>query len=278
MCRKLFCLVIFVLVLGLVSNTWADLVAHWPLDIDFLDDSGNNFHGIPMGGASLITDAERDQVLSLDGNDDFVDCGNPTDPCALDFGTGNWTVSAWVKTTMRGTGDENKGVIYAKGGDHGGGHRYGLYVNENQDPQGRATLITDDNVNKVMVNSSVLVNDGEWHHIIAEVDRAAGEINIYVDGAPANGEQSGELVEGASLSNGADFTVGMALGADGGEAHFAGSLDFLRVSRGTLADAETTIEELYAWEFDGPFLRDFSGNLPTGEGRDVGAVEYLAAP
>jgi hypothetical protein len=124
---------------------------------------------------------------------------------------------------------------------------------------------------------SVPINDGAWHHVIAEVDRAAGDISIYVDGALANGEQSGAMTEGASLSNGADFVVGMTPEADGGEAYFAGSLDFLRVSRGTLADAETTIEELYAWEFDGPFLRDFGGDLPTGEGRDVGAVEYLAA-
>ncbi|MBT7165538.1 MAG: hypothetical protein HN904_22365, partial [Victivallales bacterium] len=54
-----------------------------------------------------------------------------------------------------------------------------------------------------------------------------------------------------------------------------GQLDFLRVSRGTLADAETTIEELYEWEFNGPFLRDFSGRAPTGKGRDAGAIEHI---
>jgi len=126
--------------------------------------------------------------------------------------------------------------------------------------------------------SSVAINDGRWHHVIAEVDRAAGGINTYVDGALVNGEWSGEMAEGASLSNEADFTVGMAPGADGGEAYFAGQIDFLRVSRGTLADAETTIEELYAWEFDGPFLRDFLGNPATGEGRDAGAVEWTPTP
>ena len=34
-------------------------------------------------------------------------------------------------------------------------------------------------------------------------------------------------------------------------------MDFLRVSRGTLKEAETNIEELYDWEFNGPFLKDF---------------------
>jgi concanavalin A-like lectin/glucanase superfamily protein len=55
--------------------------------------------------------------------------------------------------------------------------------------------------------------------------------------------------------------------------YFHGSIDYLRLSKGTLEDAETTIEELYEWQFDGPFLRDFFGNKPTGARRDVGAVE-----
>ena len=37
---------------------------------------------------------------------------------------------------------------------------------------------------------------------------------------------------------------------------------------------KTTIEELYAWEFNGPFLRDFCGNQPVGK-RDAGAIEYV---
>ncbi|MHC4109990.1 MAG: LamG domain-containing protein, partial [Planctomycetota bacterium] len=160
----------------------ANLVAYWPLDIDFLDYSGNGFNGDPNGDAELVTDANRVKVLRLYSDGDFVNCGNPTDPCALDFGTGNWTVSAWFKTTMSGTGDENKGVIYAKGGDRGGGHRYALYVNEEQGTQGRITLVTDDNVNKRVVNSSVIVNDGDWHHVVGLRD--VNDLRVYIDGLP----------------------------------------------------------------------------------------------
>jgi hypothetical protein len=159
------------------------LVAHWPLDTDYLDYSGNGYNGAPVGGAALIADAERSQVLRLYNDGDYVNCGNPTDPCALDFGTGDWTVSAWVKTTMSGTGDgdASKGVIYGKGGDQGGGHRYGLYVNENQGTQGRITLITDDNSDKVMVDGSV-INDGEWHHVAGMRD--GSDLRLYLDGLP----------------------------------------------------------------------------------------------
>lgn len=32
-------------------------------------------------------------------------------------------------------------------------------------------------------------------------------------------------------------------------------------------------QELYAWEFDGPFLRDFTGRKPAGARRNAGAIE-----
>ena len=54
--------------------------------------------------------------------------------------------------------------------------------------------------------------------------------------------------------------------------YFDGALDFLHLAQGTLADADSTIEELYAWEFEGPFLRDFAGRKPTGARRDAGAI------
>lgn len=62
------------------------------------------------------------------------------------------------------------------------------------------------------------------------------------------------------------------VGKDAKDNYFRGAIDFLRVSRGTLADAKTMIDELYAWQFNGPFLRDFRGMSPEGK-RDAGALE-----
>jgi hypothetical protein len=113
------------------------------------------------------------------------------------------------------------------------------------------------------------VNDGAWHHVILEVDRPARTMQIYVDGKSSG--KTGDIapMPQASISNAGDFLVGRA--ADG--RFFAGALDFLRVSRGTLADARTTIEELYAWQFDGPQFRDFTGEKPADGKRDAGAIE-----
>jgi hypothetical protein len=112
------------------------------------------------------------------------------------------------------------------------------------------------------VNGTVKVNDGQWHHVLVEVDRAAGKASIYVDGKPAGEGRLDGIAKDASLANNADFAVGKG---------FVGAMDFLRVCRSTLAESKTSIGELYAWEFDGPALRDFFGHKPAGK-RDAGAI------
>ncbi len=116
-----------------------------------------------------------------------------------------------------------------------------------------------------LVESKSKVNDGRWHHAIVEADRQGKTLTVYVDGRK---DAAGVGVDGAvSLANDGDVYVG---GTPEGR-HLDGAIDFLRIAQGTLADADTTIEELYAWEFDGPHLRDFAGRKPTGA-RDAGAV------
>jgi len=111
------------------------------------------------------------------------------------------------------------------------------------------------------VRSSQRVADGQWHHIIAEADLDAGVLRLYVDGKK-DIEAPARLAGGCR--NEADLVVGQG---------FAGELDFLRICLGTLDDAKTTIEELYAWQFDGPFLKDFTGARPSGRRRDAGAIQ-----
>ncbi len=69
------------------------LVAHWKFDEETggitPDDIGGN-NGTLMNGANITSDAERAQVLSLDGVDDYVDLG------AADIAV-PWTASFWVK-------------------------------------------------------------------------------------------------------------------------------------------------------------------------------------
>ncbi len=108
--------------------------------------------------------------------------------------------------------------------------------------------------------------DGRWHHLLAECDREARTLTVYVDGKL---DASGPGLGAVSLDNEGDLCVG---GSPEGD-YLSGAIEFLRIAQGTLADAHTSIEELYAWEFDGPALRDMRGVHPKGDSRDAGAIE-----
>ena len=114
--------------------------------------------------------------------------------------------------------------------------------------------------------SKVKVNDGRWHHAIVEADRLARALTLYVDGKKDEWAKGVDAT--VSLANEGDVYVG----GTPEDRYLDGALDFLRIAQGTLSDAETTIEELYAWEFDGPQMRDFTGRKPAGA-RNAGAIE-----
>jgi hypothetical protein len=180
MCRKLICFA-FICVLGLVQETRAGLVGWWKLDEGTgqtaTDSSGNGLDGILVNaawrnpgfdGAGWCVEVDRTG---------YVDLGNPK---ALDFGTGDWTVTAWVNTTITGNAETERGTVYAKGGDWDGGIRYTLCVAELTD--GLVTLTTDDNTTKLQASGTTKVNDGEWHLVIGM--REGTTLRVWTDGNP----------------------------------------------------------------------------------------------
>jgi hypothetical protein len=153
----------------------ANLKALYTFEGNANDTSGNGLNGTlkqaqlvdsgRTGGGSAV---KVEKVGS-------VDLGNPP---ALDFSTGDWTVTAWYKTAMTGTGDANKGTIYAKGGDTGGGHRYCLIMSETR--EGVVTLVVDDDVTKYVLDSTSKTNDDQWHFVVGQREGTA--LRIYLDG------------------------------------------------------------------------------------------------
>ncbi|NLF40864.1 LamG domain-containing protein, partial [bacterium] len=173
-----------------------------------------------------------------------------------DIDAHNFLIELYFRTAPGRTAS----VLVAKAADAG----YRLALNN----AGGITLMLTAGRRHSLLVSNLPVNDGGWHHVIAETDRAKGMMTLYVDGRAVADERIA-LAAGASLSNTGDLYV-----ARGPEGHyFEGEIDFLRIARGTLADAHTTIGELYDWEFAGPFLRDFAGRPAAGKCRDAGAFE-----
>lgn len=165
------------------------------------------------------------------------------------------TQNLFIEVYLQPQKNQGAAVIVGKLAESG----YQLALNR----AGGVTLTLVSAGQKAALASGVKIADGKWHHILAEVDRASGQASIYTDGRlSVTGKLN--LAAGASLSNTADLVVGKG---------FAGCLEYLRIARSTLSDSRTSIEELYDWEFDGPFLRDFSGREVTGKCRDAGAFE-----
>jgi hypothetical protein len=215
-----------------------------------------------------------DGALTLDGKEQYAslaqsemvkpftwDAGNNQKKTAQgkeivspDIDGSSLLIEAYVMTKQSG------GVLVAKRQGNG----YQLALNK----AGGVTLTLLGGGQKAELASGARIADGKWHHVLAEFDRAHGTGAIYTDGT-RSAEGKLELPKDASLSNDGDLLVGK--GPDGD--FFAGTFEFLRIARTTLAESKTSIEELYDWEFDGPFLRDFAGKPPTGKCRDAGALE-----
>ncbi len=139
----------------------------------------------------------------------------------------------------------------------------GLGYQLSLDEQSRPVFTLGSGGQVARLTGSNPLGDG-WHHLLAEADRANGELRFYLDGKPV-AETALDLPAEASLANDAPLLIGK---------DFHGAIDFLRISRGTLADAHTTIEELYAWQFDGPFLKDFAGKPRNFETSPAGALDF----
>ena len=178
----------------------------------------------------------------------------------VDITTDNFILEVYLKTAAGHTG----GVVISKFESSGTGYQLDI----NNSGQIRIGLM-DNGTTGFSLSSSTMINDGEWHHILTEVNRQ-GAINIYVDGVLDNGLTEGAMpLPSYSLSNEADLLIGKNKNGN----YFEGVLDFVRISKGLLMDARTTIDELYKWETDGPFLYDMAGNAPI-EKRDAGALEF----
>ena len=198
MCRTGCLCVLGFLVVGSVQGVFAapgdSLVAWWKLDDGAgeiaVDSSGNGLDGT-ITDANWVAPGYDDTGFCLEMDRiGLVDLGNPD---ALNFGTGDWTIAAWVNTTISGTGEEERGTIYANGGDWDGGIRCTLCVSELQD--GQVTLTCDDDASKVQTTGITPVNDGEWHLVVGMREGTALRVNI--DGQP---EGDGQVAATYDLS------------------------------------------------------------------------------
>ncbi len=216
------------------------LVAHWRFDETdgtVAADGVGAFDGtLSATGASFVAGGISGNCLSLDKDTNGLvnmGAGFPG------FAGGDFTVSAWVKTT---TTDTNAFVL----GKHVSGSLNGYFMTLNQfgnpptsGTAGKAEFLAASG-NGFTVTSKTTVNDGNWH-MIAATYVAGGATTIYVDGGNAEASKTGSPV----AANAASFLIGGSTSAGTPTALFTGLVDDVQVYGSALSRAQLDFMHRY---------------------------------
>ncbi len=204
-----------------VTNTWDSnyvMVQHLEeTSGTHYDSTANDNDGTPGGGDPLKI-PNMNAAGIADGADDFDgvnDCVAVAHDNSLNLGTGDFTISAWIKFTNCIDTD-----IIRKGNTQTAPEaNYKMEVLSNKvsgclqgsNPGGGGTITTSESY-----------NDNEWHNAV--FSRESGVSYLYVDTELKGSDSSA----GIDLTN----TAGMSIGSKDGCAddHFAGIIDEVRVS------------------------------------------------
>ncbi|MCA9184240.1 MAG: M60 family metallopeptidase [Pirellulaceae bacterium] len=208
-------------------------IAHWKFDEatgDTANDATGNGHtGVLSGGVQRVAGVTG-SGLSLDGLNDKVTFG--TGPALA--GNTDFTVSAWIRTTTT----KNGVIIQQRNGGFNGEYQFKIAGN------GRLQFfIYGNDAYQFDFSSNRTVNDGQWHHVAAMRQGAAGR--IYVDGV-LSGSASGTARD-------LDASIGVGVGADirDNNQYFAGNIDDVRVYDVALSASELAIVARLPGDFNG---------------------------
>lgn len=159
----------------------SDEDAHYPLNADGKDVSGNNRNGT-VNGAVPTSDKynNENKALQFDGVDDHVLLANTKDGLAYIQNTGVFTISAFIKIT-----DLNARCAIAASTNSSTGKGF-FFMYENYDETSGIHQLRFAMMKGVSGQYSVAkgakytINDNEWHHVAVVGDGQT--IKFYVDG------------------------------------------------------------------------------------------------
>lgn len=219
----------------------ANMVAWWPFD----EESGPVATDLARGHDGTHTNGPVPVVgfmggaLSFDGSDDFVEVA---DSAALDFGTGDLSIDAWVKT------QQVSGVYIivdkrVEKSSPAGVQGYSLFLTNGllgfqlADGIGSEVCSSDPTESSCTnYGSSAFVGDGAWHHIAVTVQRGASDGGrFYVDGELVG--KFDPTIRKGSLTNSSPLTIGRRSDNPSG-GYFHGEIDNIELFNRALTPAE----------------------------------------
>jgi len=162
------------------------------------------------------------QALSFDGDGDYVDCGKDE---SLDMGSGDFTITAWIKLTADGINT----IAGKKGSNYGKSPGYMLTVDD-----GVLKFTMGDGSNSFISSGFAGVNDGQWHFVAGI--RNGNTAYVILD----EQSKSDDCSAIGNVNNDRNFYVGQK-GYIGN--YFNGTIDEVRIYNRALSEEE--IKQLY---------------------------------
>jgi hypothetical protein len=152
---------------------------------------------------SPVFDPEFGRVFDYVSSDWF----DAPDSPHLNVGTGDFSVSVWLKANSSETG-QDRGVV-SKGRGGGGGKRYMVRVEDAADV---IQVEVDDDSTKTDIFGSTSIRDDQWHFVVFTADRDGNGI-IYVDGE-VDGTADISASSGSLDDNTLSFRIGRETSLD----------------------------------------------------------------
>ncbi len=196
------------------------IVAFYPFDGDSKDAGPNKVDPSNNGTGTIIyTEADRQSVntcATFDGASVLV----APDNSAFNFGTNDFSISCWVRTTLT-----TKMMIWMEsGGVIGTGDlQTWLRIGDNTTTR-KVRFDCEDASGSNIVNVATGVSDGSWHHVVCI--REGLTSSVYIDGVLALSQDATSIKE---VSSSQPFKIGAQEATGGGtySAFFTGSIDEL---------------------------------------------------
>jgi hypothetical protein len=171
-------------------------------------------------------------ALSFDGNGDYAKI---PDNANLDFGTGDFTVEAWVKKNVLTSGWSNNSIIGKwNHGGFPGTNEWLLSTSTTSDNNLPNFIIEGTNGVAYQCPGTTSMALNTWYHIAAV--REGGAMKIYVNG---NLENTISIPANLAINNvGRDMTLGAIAFQNGGPIYTNGAVDEIRIWKRGLCQYE----------------------------------------
>lgn len=220
------------------------LVGHWMLDegsgtaVSDSTESGN--HGTLMGGANWALGRGR-QVLSLDGVDDYVQVGTPSQLAM----TAVMSISAWICPKGPGSKPTEGGIIVSKEGEYeiarfADGTIRWVFANTSLNWVNTGFVAPQDKWTHIVVTAEVIFSNFKYDH---------GLVTTYANGAKVHVHQGAGVFNRVPMIQN-DFRIG---GRQRFDQHFHGLMSDVQIYYGA-----SSATEVYALNAEAHLEREYS--------------------